>query len=97
MREHVVLKRNVMLGIASLGLAGMAHAGDGRLEINQACVATGCFAGDTPGFPIQTRSGKKYAFTSDVTLPAANGIDGVTLASSATLDLNGFSLSGPVP
>jgi hypothetical protein len=41
------------LGIALLSwaLSPTADAADGRLEINQACVAAGCFSGDDPGSP----------------------------------------------
>jgi hypothetical protein len=70
-----------------------ASAGDGRLEINQSCVATGCFPGDTPGFPIETQSGASYVLTSSLAVPDAN-TRGVTLAESAVLDLNGFSIAG---
>lgn len=82
----------------SLGLLWLlplsASAGDGALEINQTCVATGCFPGDSAGFPVSTQAGKKYVLTSDLTLESAN-TDGVVLADSATLDLNGFSIAGP--
>ncbi len=32
-----------------------ARAADGVLEINQACAAAGCFAGDSAGFPVTLR------------------------------------------
>jgi hypothetical protein len=84
----------IALGLA-LGVAQSAAAGDGALEINQSCVATGCFAGDAPGLPVTTQSGKKYVLTSDLAVATANQ-DGVSVASSATLDLNGFSIAGPI-
>ena len=58
----------IALGVAiasALG-AGATHAGDGRLEINQSCIATGCFPGDAPGFPVETQEGKSYVLTSSL-------------------------------
>lgn len=75
-------------------LASPAFAGDGALEISQACVATGCFPGDTAGFPVQTQSDTRYVLTSSLVLPNAN-TDGVVVASGATLDANGFAIVGP--
>jgi hypothetical protein len=77
----------VLLGAVS------ASAGDGRFEINQSCVATGCFAGDTPGFPVQTEAGKSYLLTSSLAVPDAN-TTAVSLGARSLLDLNGFSISG---
>jgi hypothetical protein len=76
-----------------LVLAFAAHAGDGRLEINQSCVATGCFPGDTPGFPVQTQAARSYLLTSSLVVPTAN-TTAITLAERATLDLGGFSIEG---
>jgi hypothetical protein len=73
----------------------VAVANDGALEINAACIATGCFPGDAPGLPVQTQAGKHYVMTSDVAVPSAN-TDGINLAAYATLDMNGFALAGPV-
>ena len=33
-------------------LPAPSFAGDGVLEISQACVSLGCFPGDGPGFPV---------------------------------------------
>ncbi len=80
-----------------LALAGPALAVDGVLEINQACaVNTGCFPGDTPGFPV-TISGfppeSSYRLTSSLQVPGTN-TDGLFLVGShITIDFNGFSLS----
>ena len=42
-----------LCAVLFLTLAGPALAVDGVLEINQTCVVqSGCFAGDTPGFPL---------------------------------------------
>jgi hypothetical protein len=78
----------------SVAVATPALASDGALEINQACVATGCVPGDAPGLPVGTQSGRHYVLTSDLTLPAANS-SGVVLEDFATLDLGGFAIVGP--
>jgi hypothetical protein len=45
--------RRLMLILLLLLFATPALAVDGVLEINQTCaVQTGCFAGDTAGFPV---------------------------------------------
>lgn len=82
-----------LLGVALLALASPAFAGDGRIEIHQACVATGCFPGDAPGYPVQTSPGGNYVLTSNL-----GGVNttGVHLEQGATLDLNGFAIEGSV-
>jgi parallel beta-helix repeat protein len=72
----------------ALGLAGPADALDGTIEINQAKVLA---AG---GFPYVVSATASYRLTGNLTVPAAtNGIN--FFAANATLDLNGFSISGP--
>ena len=75
-----------------------ANAGDGRIEINQArALAGGVSASDTPGFPVTISGPGSYLLTSDLVVPAnLSGIFGVNDAVDITLDLNGFSISGPV-
>ena len=43
-------------------------ATEGALEINQACVAGGCFPGDTAGFPVTIATRGNYELTSNLTL-----------------------------
>lgn len=71
-----------------------ARAGDGRLEIHASCVATGCFAGDAPGFPVETQAGRSYVLTGPLAVPDANTL-AVNLAPRAVLDLGGFEIAGP--
>jgi hypothetical protein len=87
--------RSWIVGFAWLGFACVAQAGDGRLEINQACVATGCIAGDAPGYPVTLPVDGSYLLTSDLVLPDASA-DGVVLGDRSTLDLGGFAIRGPV-
>ncbi len=89
--------RSILTFLLFLVLAGPALAVDGVLEINQACaVNTGCFPGDTPGFPV-TISGfppeSSYRLTSSLQVPGTN-TDGLFLfGPHITIDFNGFSLS----
>lgn len=88
-----------ILALLSLVLACPALASDGVMEINQTCaVGTGCFAGDTAGFPvtIDGTAGHSHRLTSDLTLPNEN-VDGIVVSSSdVTIDLAGFAILGPV-
>lgn len=71
-------------------------AADGVLEINQTCaVETGCFAGDTPGFPVTIGAPGSYKLTSSLVIPTTQ-LGGVEINSSrTTLDLGGFEVRGP--
>lgn len=89
MQDWIGIGAAALLGLASLSAA----ASDGRLEINQSCVATGCFPGDAAGFPVETQEATSYVLTSNLVVPNADTI-AVTLGASATLDLNGFAISG---
>jgi parallel beta-helix repeat protein len=75
------------------------HAGEGVLEINQACaVNTGCFSGDASGYPvtIDGSAGRSYRLTSDLVVPDQN-TDGIRVASpSVSIDLGGFEIARAV-
>ena len=77
----------------AIAVAPVAVASDGRLEINQACVAAGCFVGDTPGFPVETQARQSYVLTSGLAVPDAN-TTAITLNENSALDLNGFTIQG---
>ena len=66
----------------------------GAFEINQDCVAVGCFAGDAAGFPVTITQSGAYVLTSDlvVTTSSKDGID--IQADQVDLDLNGYTLDG---
>jgi len=93
--------RRLPMPIVMLCLAAAvpARATDGVLEINQACaVQSGCFAGDAAGFPVTINglAGGSYRLTSDLRLPDQNA-DGIVIdADDVEIDLNGFSILGPV-
>jgi hypothetical protein len=81
----------VVLGLLYLTAQPIAWAVDGVFEINQACVAGGCFPGDAAGFPVETSKNQSYRLTGDL---VASGVDAIVLAKHASLDLGGFSISG---
>jgi hypothetical protein len=83
----------LLLLSSHLAIAPVAFADDGVLEINQACVAAGCFAGDAPGFPVQTSAGQSYVLTSSLAVPDAN-TTAIQLGDNSALDLGGFRIEG---
>jgi hypothetical protein len=100
-----VIMHSRLVALLTLALSLPAFAGDGRLEINQACaVNTGCFLGDLAGFPVTPTSsspGKSFVLTSDLDLtsqsPATHAIDIVTPlhTENVNFDLAGFEIAGP--
>ena len=67
-----------------------------QTTIDQAkALAGGITAGDAPGFPVTLSATGSYKLTSNLVVPGnTNGI--VITAPNVTLDLNGYSVSGPV-
>jgi len=87
--------RVIALACALLAASAAAvHAGEGAREINQACVATGCFPGDTPGFPVQIETPGSYRLTSNLYVPNADATAIYAFALGATIDLAGFRVQG---
>lgn len=82
----------VLCSVAVLAVPLTARGGDGRLEINQACVATGCFPGDAAGLPVQITTPGSYVLTSN--LAVASSAISASVA-GVDLDLNGFEIVGP--
>lgn len=80
-----------------------AIADEGVLEINQQCALNGgCFSGDTAGFPVTIGGTGSYKLTSglDVAVAAVSDSSNTTAirvtATDVTIDLNGFTVQGPV-
>ena len=85
--------RWLVLPLSLLLLTAPAHAGDGALEINQACVNSGCFPGDAPGLPVEITAQGSYRLTSNVF--GANGFTAISIqADGVTIDFGGFTV-GP--
>jgi hypothetical protein len=75
-----------------LGLSASAGAVDGTIEINQATVLAN--GGHFPYTISASNTGQSYRLTGPLVVPAGGG--GIfVLANYVTIDLNGFSISGP--
>lgn len=72
-----------------------ARAADGVLEIHRTCIATGCFPGDGPGFPVEVAESGSYLLTSDLVVPDENTTAIRVTGARVSIDLGGFSISGP--
>ena len=90
-KKHTMLK----LWLLSIALAALlllpfsAQAVDGVIEINQARVVA---AG---GFPFVISQSGSYRLTGNLTV-SATGSDGIEIAAdNVTIDLNGFTITGP--
>ncbi len=86
--------RTILLTLVLFALATPALATDGVLEINQTCaVETGCFAGDTAGFPVTIIEPERATvLTSRLIVPDEN-TDGILISTSDVgIDLNGFAI-----
>lgn len=85
------------IGLAIVVQPAQLYAGQGLLEINQACAEnSGCFSGDDPGFPVELVQSGSYVLTSDLEVPAdTSGIELLVNADESTIDLNGFAIKGP--
>ncbi len=81
------------LSIALASLATSAAFAQVSIDQNKA-MAGGITPGDTPGFPITLSQPGSYKLTSNLTVPAS--VAGVVITgNNVTLDLNGFTISGP--
>ncbi|MDJ0785888.1 MAG: right-handed parallel beta-helix repeat-containing protein [Myxococcota bacterium] len=89
--------------LALLLLIGLPAGGvDGVREINQACVNTGCFPGDSAGFPVTIASSGSYRLTSNLRFTSELGVgpifDVIQInVDDVALDLGGFVLSCRLP
>jgi len=94
--DRIRFMRALVPALLLLALATPALASDGVLEISQTCaVATGCFPGDGPGFPVTISGSGSYRLTSGLEIAQASSTAVVVEAADVALDLNGFSISGP--
>ena len=94
-----ILKLAMLAAALLLPILGApAFASDGVLEINQTCaVQTGCFAGDSAGFPVtitHSTPARSFRLTSDLgPLPADKTAIDATVVEAA-IDLGGFRIFG---
>ena len=88
--------RRLTLTLLAIGLASPALAVDGVIEINQTCaVNTGCFSGDTAGFPVTIGTTGSYRLTGNLVVSDADTTAIQIVEQNVALDLNGFSIIGP--
>lgn len=93
---------NICLCTLGVLLVSMtARATNGVIEVNQArALAGGVTAGDTPGFPVTISTAGSFRLTSNLdvsALPNAHSLSVILIsAADVTIDLNGFSIIGPV-
>jgi len=86
---------SIFMTILGMSVSKPGHAVDGVFEINQACaVNTGCFSGDTAGFPVKILAAGSYRLTSNVVVPDENTSGIYIDAPSVSIDLNGFEIIG---
>lgn len=71
--------------------AGESSLADGVIEIHQACVATGCFAGDSPGWPVEITRAGSYRLTSNLQY---DGLNPLLVMVSVTADQVSLDLGG---
>jgi hypothetical protein len=74
----------ICAAVAAAGLTGVAFAGDGAKLLKQPAT-----------FPISISQGGSYRLKSNITVPDANTTAIRITANDVTLDLNGFTISGP--
>jgi nitrous oxidase accessory protein NosD len=80
---------------ALLAVPSAAGANPGALEINQDCIALGCFAGDAAGLPIDITQPGSYILTSDISVAGTSAFAAVSVtAAQVDIDLNGHTLDG---
>jgi len=88
-RMHAAL---VALFATSL-LPALAAGNPGALEINQDCVAVGCFAGDAPGFPVTIMQPGTYVLTSDLAPPGDSSVNSIEVdVTGVDLDLDNHTV-----
>ncbi len=95
------MQRAAIIAAAVLLLScGVATAGDGVIEINQACALnTGCMQFDAPGFPVEIQSPGSYILTSNLDTRSLGNPEVTVInvqAADVTIDMNGFQIVGPV-
>jgi hypothetical protein len=97
-QEEIQMKRTCLFSVL-IGLAALpqAFAVDGVILISQTTALLGNVTpGDTPGFPVTISQPGSYRLSSNLTVPDANTTAIQVTSTNVTIDLNGFSIIGPV-
>src|SRR5437867_11366604 len=78
-------------------ISSSLYAVDGVVLIDQSRALAGNITpGDAPGFPVTISRTGSYALSGNLTVPNANTTAIVVNADDVAIDLNGFSIIGPV-
>src|SRR5262249_51967263 len=94
MFNHILL--TLLWSSTLIGLARGAQAADGPTLIDQRAAQAGkVTALDTPGFPVTISQSGSYRLTGNLNVPDAATTAIEITADNVTLDLNGFTISGP--
>ena len=92
--KHLIIAL-VVFGSLPLAFAPSAFAVDGTVLINQATSVNGLPGCTHAGFPIVICQSGSYRLSGNITVSGTT--DGIDItADNVTLDLNGFSITGPV-
>lgn len=76
-----------------LSVAAVSLASDGTLEINEACaVQTGCFDGDSAGYPVSISQSGSYFLSSNLVISDVNQTVILVSADQVGIDLNEFAI-----
>ena len=87
----------VVFAFAAMSLPFRAFAVDGVILIDQnKALAGNVTPGDTAGFPVSITQPGSYRLSGNLTVPNADTDAIVISANQVTIDLNGFSIIGPV-
>lgn len=85
--------------LPTLFLAGapIVSFANGPLEINQTCALTsGCFPGDSAGFPVTITTSGSDRLTGSLDLRSLPGLTAIQISAPATkIDLGGIAIVGP--
>jgi len=82
--------------LSVFALLAVAHGAQAQISIDQNRALAGSVTpGDAPGYPVTLSVPGAYKLTGNLVVPAST--DGILIAApNVTLDLNGFSIVGPV-
>lgn len=88
--------RSLYLAAAVLAFAQDGTAIEGVTLINQKAALSGKVTNlDTPGFPVTISEPGSYRLSGNIVVPDANSTAIEITSDNVTLDLNGFTISGP--
>jgi hypothetical protein len=96
-KRSIPLTHHLLIGALALLAASLpVRAVDGVTEINQAiALSGGVTPSDAAGFPVTIDQGGSYRLTGNLAVPNENTTAIAISVEGVTLDLNGFSISGP--